>query len=148
MQQLVAGCTAAVCAQRDARSKAFQLECAVKRIIFLRHKNRRTNKFAVARQIVASETMQREENINLQQRENKFSLCNKSILSAIGNQRFPVYSLASSKLQVVEKNIQSIRLRRNKCIYGRIFYGRFCNCMEICCKIQNIGCNIGGFILK
>ena len=46
--------------------------------------------------------MQREENINLQQRENKFSLCNKLILSTIGNQRFPVYSLASSKLQVVE----------------------------------------------
>ena len=34
--------------------------------------------------------------------KNKFSLCNKLILSTIGNQRFPVYSLASSKLQIVE----------------------------------------------
>ena len=46
--------------------------------------------------------MQQEENINLQQRENKFSLCNKSILSAIGNQRFPIYSLASSRERIVE----------------------------------------------
>ena len=46
LQQLVAGSTAAVCAQRDARSKAFQLECAVKRIIyFFRHKNIRTKGF-------------------------------------------------------------------------------------------------------
>lgn len=57
---------------------------------------------AVARLTVASETMQQEENINLQQRENKFSLCNKLILSAIGNQRFPIYGLASSREQIVE----------------------------------------------
>ena len=44
LQQLVAGSTAAVCAQRDARSKAFQLECAVKRIFFLRHKNKAASK--------------------------------------------------------------------------------------------------------
>ena len=95
LQQLVAGSTAAVCAPWDAENKAFQYW-------YLRHKNRRTKESAVARLSVASETMQREENINLQQRENKFSLCNKLILSTIGNQRFPVCSLASSKLQIVE----------------------------------------------
>ena len=35
LQQLVAGSTAAVCAQRDARSKAFQLECALVRLNLL-----------------------------------------------------------------------------------------------------------------
>ena len=44
LQQLVAGSTAVVCAPRNAIGNAFQLEYAVKRIIYLKtevHKNKR-----------------------------------------------------------------------------------------------------------
>ena len=69
---------------------------------YFRQKNRRTEGIAVARLTVASGTMQLEESIDLQQRENKFSLCNKSILSTIGNLRFAMYSLATAKSQIRE----------------------------------------------
>ena len=57
---------------------------------------------AVARPTVASETMQLEESIDLLQSENMFSLCNKSILSTIGNRQFPMFSLATAKSQIRE----------------------------------------------
>ena len=46
--------------------------------------------------------MQQEESINLLQSENMFSLCCKLILSTIGNQQFPMYSLATAKSQIRE----------------------------------------------
>ena len=67
-----------------------------------RQKNKRTEELAVARLTVASETMQQEESINLLQSENQFSLCCKSILSTIGNRQFPMYSLATAKLQILK----------------------------------------------